>query len=222
MISENKLKHMIGVARECERLAKEKRATPAMQTACFIMGLLHDIGYEKCHEDDIECHAEKGSEMLKSFKKYEHEIIDAIAKHGNAITNTSLFDKILNTADLTIDHEGNRVSVEERLAEIKNRYEDTNPQYYTQARQQAIALFMIEPEENENPPGVQIPMSALLHSVSAASSSESSYTSNQTMYQRHDPMPSKPLPTEPLPTESKSDLYDYDIFSDDNDDFSGM
>lgn len=218
MISENKLKHMIGVARECERLAKEKHATPAMQTACFMMGLLHDIGYEKCNENDIESHGEKGREMIKSFKKYEHEIMDAIAKHGNAMTCSSLFDTILNTADLTIDHEGNRVSVEERLAEIKDRYKDTNPQYYAQARQQAIALFMIEPNEDENPPSVHIPMSALLHSVSEASFSEPSYKPNQTVYQRHDPVPPKPLPPE-----TKNDTYDYDVFSDDgDDDYSGM
>ena len=47
MISKNKLLHTIGVARECERLAKESGLTEKEQTACFVMRFLHDIGYER-------------------------------------------------------------------------------------------------------------------------------------------------------------------------------
>lgn len=66
-ISENKLLHIIGVARECERLAKEAGMTEKEQAACFVMGFLHDIGYERTTPDNATEHPYIGADMITDF-----------------------------------------------------------------------------------------------------------------------------------------------------------
>lgn len=133
-ISERKLKHSLGVARMCEKLAKKESVSKTQQDACFVMGFLHDIGYE--HANTLSEHPEISYEMIHNAILYEQKILSAIRNHGTKYDNLSFFDKILNTADLMIDHEGNTVTIEERLSGIKNRHGEDSI-HYQHAKQQA-------------------------------------------------------------------------------------
>ena len=119
-ISENKLLHIIGVARECERLAKEAGLTEREQTACFVMGFLHDIGYERTTPDNATEHPYIG---------------EAIRAHGHKFENLSIYDRILNQADLTTDFRGNHVTIDERLDSIAFKYGKANKHYITAVKQ---------------------------------------------------------------------------------------
>ena len=50
-ISERKLKHSLEVARECKNLANQIKKDEAFANAAFVMGFLHDIGYEICGDN---------------------------------------------------------------------------------------------------------------------------------------------------------------------------
>lgn len=126
MISENKLKHLIGVARECRRLAKEKGLTTDMCNAMFIMGLLHDIGYEDVEDST---HGDVGYDLVKDFGMHLDDCCDAILTHGISFDNWSVFDEILNTADITVSYDGNNVSIEDRLDGIKEKWGSDSVHY---------------------------------------------------------------------------------------------
>lgn len=137
MISERKLLHTIGVARKCEQLAQEKGLSKEEQDACFVMGFLHDIGYEHCQE--ITEHPKSGAEMINNFLKNKNECVAAIERHGRAYENLSVYDEILNMADMTVNHIGEEVRMQERLlsiASIHGQFSD----HYTHAEKQAKAL----------------------------------------------------------------------------------
>lgn len=127
MISDNKLKHSLGVARRCAELAEEYLLSEEEQKACFVMGFLHDIGYESV--TDITKHPQKSAEYVDAFSNYCSLCTNAIQNHGKPAVNTSLFDIILNTADLTTDFEGKAVSVSDRLEGIRERHGENSPHY---------------------------------------------------------------------------------------------
>lgn len=121
MISEVKLKHILGVARECREIARQIGLNQEQQDACFVMGFLHDIGYEDCG-DDLSLHPEKGISLLLNYRYRESDCLDAIQNHGTKYEDLSIYDYVLNLADLTIDYKGDNVSIEQRLNDIKDRY----------------------------------------------------------------------------------------------------
>ena len=129
MISDDKLRHIIQTARKCRDIARSYDLPDDMQIACFMMGLLHDIGYEECNPDESSIHPRKSCEMIYCFLKYKDEILRAIASHGDALTQMSVFENILNTADLTIDSHGNDVSISDRLDRIETRYGENSRQF---------------------------------------------------------------------------------------------
>lgn len=91
----------------------------------FILGLLHDIGYQ--FTDKKEQHNFVGGKILKRNNyKYWQEVY----YHGDINTEyDSLFLKILNDADMQVDNIGNYVNYEQRLENIKNRYGENSFQY---------------------------------------------------------------------------------------------
>lgn len=137
MISENKMKHILGVARRCAELANEKNLSPEMHDACFIMGFLHDIGYE--YSLDVVNHPQDGYDMLNHALQYQDEILQAIKKHGRKYDNLSVFDEILNEADLTVNYKGEPVTIPERLKQIKHKHGE-NAEHYKHAVAQAEAI----------------------------------------------------------------------------------
>lgn len=125
MITENRLKHIIGVARKIKLLAEKIKPNDKKYAEnMFVLGFLHDVGYE--FGDNL-THAKIGGEILQRLGFcYSMEIAD----HGRndlPFTSDELF--ILNWADMTTDSTGKDCTLEERLADIGNRYGSDSMQY---------------------------------------------------------------------------------------------
>jgi predicted hydrolase (HD superfamily) len=129
-ISDDKLKHILTVARKCYSLAKEKYALSEEDARkCFVLGFLHDIGYE--FSENMSEHPSVGTNILNSISDIElKSIINAIKNHGNVNhSNYSIADYILNEADLSVNAKGENVSVQDRLNDIMERYGEKSSQY---------------------------------------------------------------------------------------------
>lgn len=127
-ISDNKLKHCVEVARVMHELIKVRHPGEygdLLAQDMFILGLLHDIGYE--YTNDREVHNKVGGLILR---RQDYKYWREIYKHGEANSDyDSSALRILNTADLLVDSKGNRVGVEERLEGIKGKYGVSSKQY---------------------------------------------------------------------------------------------
>lgn len=139
MISGNKLRHSLGVARACQQYAKDIGVDEEYCDALFVMGFLHDIGYEKSPDTN---HPSVGGNMIDSFIKHP-ELLEAIKNHGKKFENLSQADTILNTADLTVSYNGKPCTVWERLDGIKERYGEDS-EHYENARLMIEALGFTE------------------------------------------------------------------------------
>lgn len=125
MISEDRLKHIIGVARRCYELATEKNWDNDACIKMFIIGFLHDIGYEF---SDNRGHAEAGADMLNTID-FPSAVI--IRKHGRPlpIERQPAELRILNQADIETSATGEKVSAEQRLQDVESRYGRESIQY---------------------------------------------------------------------------------------------
>lgn len=125
MISESRWKHILGVARRCKELAcKFKPNDNKYAEDMFLLGLLHDFGYEFIESN--ESHAFIGGEILKrSGYRYWQEV----SLHGNdKVENMSDELFILNCADMTTGPNGQDLTMDERLEDIGKRFGfDSNP-----------------------------------------------------------------------------------------------
>ena len=124
-ISKHRMKHIVAVAEECSRLAREEYGLTRIEAIkAYVIGFNHDIGYAFSKEPWQ--HPIVGNNMLKyAFNKDVSEI----GLHGKAGTDRTVFLDILNKADLTINSRGKRVTREKRLADIKRRYGEDSSQY---------------------------------------------------------------------------------------------
>lgn len=118
MISDGKLKHSLGVAKACQQYGKEMHKSEEYCDALFVMGFLHDIGYEKSPDTN---HPNVGGSMIESFIKHP-EMLEAIKSHGKKFEDFNTADIILNMSDLTVNSSGKPCTVYERLEDIKWRY----------------------------------------------------------------------------------------------------
>ena len=123
MINENRIKHIFAVARLMKDYSIEKFDIEYAKQM-FTLGLLHDIGYEF---GDNKTHPIIGGEMLQNQNyKYYNEI----KYHGSIDCEYSSFElDLLNWADMHINGCGEKVSYEERLLDIKNRYGEESDTY---------------------------------------------------------------------------------------------
>lgn len=138
-ISEDRLHHIIGVARKAYQLAKSMDCDEDFARKMFMVGWVHDVGYEFSKEQAE--HPGISSEMLHqlvcSNKIYDTSVSSktthAIQHHGrysdDAVSNLAW--KIINLADMQIDSKGNEVDAMDRLADIKERYGEHSDQYLT-------------------------------------------------------------------------------------------
>lgn len=131
-ISENRLHHLLGVARECYQIAKEEGYDEDFCQKMFVIGFLHDIGYE--FSQRREKHPEVSAHLLELFMGNmqtleESNSYEAIKLHGKYPERETDEWRILNKADLTIDCKGCRVDVEQRLKGIKARYGADSGEY---------------------------------------------------------------------------------------------
>ena len=120
MITENKLKHILAVA----RLMKEKAGLVGLdEEEMFNLGMVHDIGYEFDEQD----HHTAGYMILKKQGyKYAYEV----KYHGlpHAPHQTPALS-LLNYADMHINAKGEYVTFEDRLEDIKLRRGENSPHY---------------------------------------------------------------------------------------------
>ena len=120
----DRLKHNYAVANKMIELGKEKSLSEIELQELFLLGYLHDIGYEFGTNEN---HNSIGGTLLKeSNYKYWQEVY----YHG--IPNSeykSLYLDILNAADMMIDKYGNDVGFDKRIEDIKSRYGEDSIQY---------------------------------------------------------------------------------------------
>src|SRR5574344_2015919 len=100
----DRLNHSLAVARKMIEIGKEKELTEENLKELFVLGFLHDIGYEFGNNSN---HNLIGSNILKNDGyKYWKEIY----YHGKIQkTYKSVYLDILNSADMRIDKLGNDV-----------------------------------------------------------------------------------------------------------------
>lgn len=116
-ITEERLKHMLGVARSMYSLAKKCGYSEEEAQELFVTGLVHDVGYEF---SDGEHHAFIGGEILKrtGFKYWKE-----VELHGfdcGALMTEELH--LLNTADMCVAFDGEPSTLAQRLDSIQLRY----------------------------------------------------------------------------------------------------
>lgn len=118
-ISEDRLHHIIGVARKMKEMVQsEPDKYSITPEEAFTLGLLHDIGYEFV-ENQLE-HNHKGGEILKNQGyKYWKEVY----YHGidqDEYTSQELW--LLNYVDTTIGPKGEPLTLNGRVENIRDRY----------------------------------------------------------------------------------------------------
>lgn len=129
-ISDNRMKHSLMVARRCLEIAREQGLNERQCRLMFLMGYLHDIGYE--FSEQASSHPRIGADLLTDAGLNERsDIVFAIKYHGRIPPQETVAWRILNMADYTVDRWGNVVSAKERLEDIKQRYGPMSRQYLT-------------------------------------------------------------------------------------------
>lgn len=125
MITEDRLRHILGVARRCYDLAMERGWDNDSCNQMFVLGFLHDIGYEF---SDNAGHAEEGGIMLESIA---FPFNNAVRKHGMPlpISEQSEELQILNQADIETSSNGVHITAEQRLQDVAMRYGIESVQY---------------------------------------------------------------------------------------------
>lgn len=152
MLNQNKINHCVQVAYQArqylaEMLPDDDPDRLEKLDAAFIMGLLHDVGYDKLGKhDDPTPHAEISADMVRHFMKHAFEVQDAIRRHGRDDCS-NVFGYALNKADMTVDSNGNMVSMEDRMARIERNYPGT--EHAGHARQQYENILKAEARFNQ-------------------------------------------------------------------------
>ena len=124
---------MLGVARECYKLAKKEGLSEEDARVYWLIGLLHDIGYE--FTDYSENYADIGADILEELGLKQmglfkwSEFRNAIRNQGDAHINNNNLLKILNKANLSINETGDYCTYEERLQELENKYGKESIEY---------------------------------------------------------------------------------------------
>lgn len=120
----DRLIHSYAVANKMVELGKEKNLLDEQLQELFLLGYLHDIGYQFGTNEN---HNMIGGNLLRNSNyKYWKEAY----YHGIANSEyKSLYLDILNTADMMIDKYGNDVGFDKRLEDIKSRYGEDSIQY---------------------------------------------------------------------------------------------
>lgn len=120
MIFDYRKKHIWAVAELMEKYGRERNFSKEECNDLYILGLLHDVGYQFLEEKDYIKHNLRGGEILKSegYKFWKE-----VYYHGvvNSPYQSEYLD-LLNLADMHIDSEGNYVTLDGRLEELSKRY----------------------------------------------------------------------------------------------------
>ena len=110
---------MLAVATKMEQaVSKNPNLFDASPEDAFVLGFLHDIGYE--FVDEQKDHAKMGGWILKSqgYKYWREVYYHGIPYPGYS----SKLLTLLNQVDITTGPTGEYMTIEERLQDIGNRY----------------------------------------------------------------------------------------------------
>ena len=124
--------HSLGVANYMREHAEERGLNP---DDMWLLGLLHDIG----NIYDNDGHAEFGATML-AHAGFKPSLLNAVRHHmlpGNKVRElygesalTAEYN-LLVEADGHVDSKGRRVTLEERLEDVRSRYGENHKVYKT-------------------------------------------------------------------------------------------
>ena len=135
-ISDDRLRHMLAVAKQCYKFAKEDGLPEEKARSLFTIGFCHDIGYE--FSKDADNHNIVGHQMIKNAFQYSCQ---EILQHGKPYDPAKWKElEILNKADMTVSPQGKIVPYQQRLEEIKIRYGEQSLQYQN-CKQMCDILF---------------------------------------------------------------------------------
>lgn len=124
-ITQDRLKHCIGVARKLYGMSLERGWDIERAKKMFVLGFVHDIGYE--FADTQSEHADRGAYVLEQCG---FQFANEVMYHGKVQQTYSSEELyMLNVADFLVGPDGHTVSVEERLDGILQRYGNDSPQY---------------------------------------------------------------------------------------------
>lgn len=126
-INENKMNHILAVARLMYQMAIDDGKSEEYAEQMFLLGYLHDLGYEFCTKSPD--HPTIGANILKDCNyKYYNEVLYHGKPNKKDIADQYAMD-LLDKADLLIDHTGKYVGAKIRLEGIKERYGENSHQY---------------------------------------------------------------------------------------------
>ena len=126
-INNNKMNHILAVARLMYQMAIDDGKDEEYARQMFLLGYVHDIGYEFCTKSPD--HPNIGAQILeKSSYKYANQVLYHGKPNKANIEDQYAMD-LLDKADLLIDHTGKYVGAKTRLEDIKNRYGEDSHQY---------------------------------------------------------------------------------------------
>lgn len=131
-LSEDKVNHMLGVARLCYALALNKyKQSEQFCKKMWLIGYCHDIGYEFVRDlmPDTNRHASVAEDIIWSTFGGSSKAALAISEHGKKTSQDYLELRILNEADLLVDGTGRMITIEERLQDLRVRYGEQSPEY---------------------------------------------------------------------------------------------
>mgnify|MGYP005754199349 CR=1 FL=1 len=130
-ISQDRLRHSIAVARKCSEIAKKEfSASKEYCEDMFVLGFVHDIGYEFSHKQTA--HALCGGEVLR---RNDYRYSNEVSNHGEAgHVADSREQYILDKADMMTSPKGEPISISDRLDDIATRYGKGSIQYAEAAK----------------------------------------------------------------------------------------
>ncbi len=136
-ISDDRLHHILGVARKAYKIALDRGHDKTFATKMFVIGFNHDIGYE--FSEFKEEHPMVSAAILSNafydegqdMGKNGSNAINAIYSHGLYTEEKTEEWIILNQADMLTSPDGREIDVSERLDDIKERFGEYSDTYLT-------------------------------------------------------------------------------------------
>ena len=108
-----------------------------------------DLIEPRKEKTNISNHSKISHSMICEFERYKYYITDAIKHHGDKYDNLTIFDEILNTADLTTNYNGEPISIEDRIENIKQLYGEDS-MHYKHAKEQADTIRKLREQRNDS------------------------------------------------------------------------
>ena len=133
-ITEDRLRRSLSIARKTYKIATYMKYGEEFARKMFLIGLIHDIGYEFTQDSDR--YPEESSTMLASIcggylSPLSRDSINAIKECRKYPTKYTPENVILNMADMQVDKYGKEVSVTQQLESIKAEFGEHSNEYLT-------------------------------------------------------------------------------------------